>query len=497
MFLEFRQRVAARLGVGRDFVSGFAWNHAAKVAEYLLLYLLSVAIARSLGPSANGEYATLMTLCQLLLTFGSAAFDLALNRFLPQFSNSPGKTSYIVRRMLATKIVIIAAVSILLFLRWSDVRQWFDFQSPSTLYVVFVVVVGFLRAISSTLAAVAVSRLESKVIFVINAGSLFLQLAAVEMLVSHQSGLTPVLFIVLAGSLASSSAYLFAERRSLLTPVEPSAMKPVASFAGWLWVNAFTTFIYGRQGDIMMLSLFAVSKGSIGMYDVASSLSMLPAFAAAAGLGGISVSMFSRISSSGRDKVSEFWSRLSALLTNFTVPLYCFLGVYASEVVGMLYSEQYADGATLLQVFVAARLIARLFGGGESFDALLSTNGERPAVGIGLVGSLMNLALNIILIPKFQALGAVVSTSSMIVVVDAATWLLLKKRVGAPLLIKNWLTSCSVGLLPVVFMKMLIPHPNPPQLLLCAAPCIFVWVFWIMNFQLRPGRSAETTDAAA
>lgn len=487
MHSKIWQKLSSASGLRRDFLAGFAWNHAAKIAEYLLLYILSVVVARALGPAANGTYATLVSISQLLLTFSSVTLDLALNRFLPQFSDSNGKTAYVVRRLLVAKIALLVLLCAALAFGWSVVQRWFDLHSSADIYLAFIIALGFFRAVSSTFAAIWVSRLQSKAILIINSSTLLLQIVAVELVVSGDSGLGPLLIIVILGALASAIAYLVAGRVYLAVPAEKVSMKPIVSFSGWLWVNAFTTYIYGKQGDIMMLSFFAVSKASIGFYDVASSLSMLPGLMIAAGLSGISVSMFSRLSKGRPGEIAGFWVRLSSFLTNVSVPLYCFLAVYAGSVVGLLYSPAYSQSVGLLQVFIAARIVARLFGGGESFDALLNMNAERLAVIIGVVGSTVNLILNLMLIPELQALGAVVATSATMMAVDAAMWLLLRKRAGVPLLVGNWLWSLLIGAAPVIFMKILFPDPGLGQLMLIGVFCIFVWAFSMLLIKKRSG----------
>jgi O-antigen/teichoic acid export membrane protein len=471
------QKFSSASGLRRDFLTGFAWNHAAKIAEYLLLYILSVVVARALGPAANGTYATLVSISQLLLTFSSVTLDLALNRFLPQFSESNGKTAYIVRRLISAKIALLVLLCAALAFGWSVVQRWFDLHSSADIYLAFIIALGFFRAVSSTFAAIWVSRLQSKAILIINSSTLLFQIVAVELVVSGDSGLAHLLMIVLLGALASAVAYLIAGRAHLFVPAEKVSMKPIVSFSGWLWVNAFIAYVYGKQGDIAMLSFFSVKKGLIGLYDVASTLSFLPGFIIAAGLGGISISMFSRLSNEDPSQVKPFWVRLSSFLTQLTIPLYCFLAVFAGNIISVLYSGEYSQSALMVQVFVISRVVARLFGGGESFDALLSLHAERRAVAIGIAGGIINIVLNIVFIPVLQVMGAVLATSITTLVIDGSMWLLLKRRLGVPLLAGNWLRSLLIGGVPVIFMKILFPDPGLGRLMLIGLFCIFVWGF--------------------
>ena len=473
-----RKRFSSLPDFLQDFVPAFAWNHAAKLSEYILLYIFSIIVARSLVPGANGIYATLISISQLLLTFSSVALDLTINRFLPQISDphKDSKIVFLVRRLVSLKFILFFICSLALIFCWSEVQHWFDVQSPVTGYLIFVVALGFVRAISTSVSSVWISRLESKAVFIVNVGTLLLQVAAALFVIGKGHELNAFLLIAFFGSALSVTAYVILGREFITAPGEKIPMKPVFSFTGWLWINAITTYIYGKQGDIMMLSFFSVSKTSVGCYDVAYSLSFLPSFAFAAGLGGISVSMFSRLAKEQPTGIGKFWEKLSSLLTQITVPVYCFLALFAGNIVTLLYTDAYAESAQLLQIFIAARILSRLFSGGESFDALLNLNAEKAAVKIGMIGAAINFLLNLILIPRLHAYGAVLATSITIVVVDVSTWILLKRRTFVPLLWNNWMRSLLVGIVPVFLMRVIFPFPSFSQLMLSAAFCILMWI---------------------
>ena len=128
------KKLSSRTGLRLEFMSGFAWNHAAKISEYFLLYVFSVIVARTLGPEANGIYATLISISQLLLTLSSVALDLTLNRFLQGIAepHAEAKITYLVRKLLLVKLALFSLFSFALIANWELIRLWFYAQSPVT-----------------------------------------------------------------------------------------------------------------------------------------------------------------------------------------------------------------------------------------------------------------------------------------------------------------------------------------------------------------------------
>ena len=201
MLRSIVKNIAARSGVQFDFVRGFAWNHAAKISEYFLLYVFSVIAARVLGPHANGMYVTLISISQLLLALSSVALDIAMNRFLPHIAEPEKKAKivYLVRRLLLVKIVLFSFFSILLVVGWNSFQQRLDIQSPVAGYIIFIVALGFVRAISSTLYSVWISQFESKIVFIVNTGTLVLQILAALIVAGNGHELNAFLLVVLFG----------------------------------------------------------------------------------------------------------------------------------------------------------------------------------------------------------------------------------------------------------------------------------------------------------
>ncbi|HXX63744.1 MAG TPA: hypothetical protein VEO56_08105, partial [Bacteroidota bacterium] len=60
------------------------WNHGGKIFEFVLMYVASLIVARGLGLSENGVYASVVSLSQLLLVLSSFGLEAAINKNFPQ-----------------------------------------------------------------------------------------------------------------------------------------------------------------------------------------------------------------------------------------------------------------------------------------------------------------------------------------------------------------------------------------------------------------------------
>ena len=473
------------------FLKAFLWNHAAKVAEYLFLYIFSLVVARKLGPSTNGIYATLSSVAGLLLIASSAGFDQALNKFLPAISREAGAESAlrsIVRQLAGYKVILLAIFGLLLAAGWHLAAGWIDLPGAPREYLVFIIAVGSARAITSLLASVWVSEFRPKVPFVINTSIPLLQICALLWLSAGTLRLSGVLMIVLAGSLASLGATIAASR-GYLRPAEKRAdTKEVLRFSRWLWLHTVMLYVLGKQGDILLLSLFAVAKSTIGAYEVGFTVSQLPGFFLAAGMGGISMAMFSKVATETPTGVAKFWRQVTGIFTKIMIPLYCFLFVFAREFITLLYSDAYRDSGFILQILILSRIAARLFSGGENFDTLIALGRERLAVMVYLAGGVLNLALALILIPSHGITGAAVATGIALIFNDCASWVALRRHAGVSFQFPLWASSVIVGLFPALLIRAYLPTETIAELALYFILCTIVWV--PASAYLSPGGAA-------
>ena len=73
-------------------IKGFAWNHLAKVFDYILVVLFSILLARKLGALQFGVYATVISVSTLLLHLSSLGFGEVLTKYSTQLlSQNEGK----------------------------------------------------------------------------------------------------------------------------------------------------------------------------------------------------------------------------------------------------------------------------------------------------------------------------------------------------------------------------------------------------------------------
>ncbi len=407
---------------------GVLWNHGGKVIEYSLMYAASLVVARGLGVEANGVYASVISLSQLLLVLTSFGFETVINKNFPQISGgeADAQRSYLLRRIVAIRCAVFMAGGVLLAAVSSIVP---GLAGPARGLIFVIIAFTFSRALVPLLAMTLTAEMRTDVTAWINVGSRAFELAVFGW--KSASGLTLpfVLVTLLVSGFMQLGAYLMVSRRAFLRPVIAVSVRPLLAFGGIFWIYALVDYVLGRHGDVFMLSHLLSDPSYASLYDVAYSALQLAQLGATAGLAGVTFAAFAQLAVQAPESMPPFYHFLVRTVTLLTVPLFAFLLFNADLFMGALYGGAYAGAARLIQGMAVFRILSRLCGGGENAEFMLSVGGVKRLLGVGLLSATCNIVLNLVLVPTLAAEGSVIASGSANLAANALGFLLLGGRV--------------------------------------------------------------------
>jgi O-antigen/teichoic acid export membrane protein len=167
-----------------------------------------------------------------------------------------------------------------------------------------------------------------------------------------------------------------------------------------------------------------------------------------------------------------------------TFPIFLVTFALAEPLTVALYEERYASAGIYLSLLAIGRYVDVVLG----FNGLtLSVFGNvRVLVAVNLFAAAANLGLNLLLIPRFGALGAAVGTASTLVIYNIAKQVALARSTALPAFEPRYLRVYVAIVLASVacYAFQTIVRPPLPIGLLVAAGCSLV-VLLVSRDQLR------------
>ena len=202
---------------------------------------------------------------------------------------------------------------------------------------------------------------------------------------------------------------------------------PLAFIAGMGVIN--------NQADIVMLGIFQTPE-QVGSYKVAIQGAMLVSFGLSA-MAMATMPYFARFHELGEMRKFQMLATYGArFMFSISLPAAIVFIAFGRQIIGFVFGEEYVGAYFPLVILSSVHVIHAGFG--IIGPLLVMTGHERTAAkGIALA-ALMNVVLNLWLIPKFGMIGAACATASSLVFWNVILWVAVRHKLG--------IDSSAVGL---------------------------------------------------
>jgi O-antigen/teichoic acid export membrane protein len=410
---------------------GLLWNQMSRVLELGAAYVASVLVARALGPVAFGTYSVALSLVTFTYFATSLGLNEVLNVHVPRLAATPARVPFLLRAMLRLRAGIALGLSAGLFLLAGPIAAlWRD---PALVPVLRVgALYAFFYNVSLVLEYFLVGSLQLPRVSRVRIGVQLVNLAAAAAALRFH-WTAPTLFLVMASSAALGVGWLtWGARGPLRAKGEAFDLRPLARFGLTLWVTNFVNFFLGRQADVLLIGFFRPATDEAGCYSAASLLAMLCASALLMGAEGVSLAAFSELERRvDRAGLGRLWSLHLKMDVLLSVPLLVFGALFSGDIVRALYDTRFASAAPMMLAYTLAWILVRVTGGGTNMTVLYAMEDPRVPLAIYGASGSINLLLNLFLVHRFGAVGAVLGTGLSMIGSSVTSGVIVIRRTGA------------------------------------------------------------------
>ncbi len=404
----------AASNLGQRVAAGAGWAQIARLAEVGLTFVLTLLFVRLLGPQRYGEYAFIVnaaTLGAVILSFGQSE---TLGRFVSEMvtRNNIAQLRYLVRRLVALRMLGLGA-GVLVLLLW---------HGPIASLLQLPLVGAYWASISLLLAGQVVievatgyayARLRSRnVAAARTVGQLAAVICFVAIVALGWSDPVTATITVTISYLVATAMLSARGLGGILVggPSTPLDFKPVLNFAMGAWgTNLFTIGLAG-QIDVLLLSGYSKGTVQIALYSVAT-LVFVKVGQLLSGWSSTAVASFAETRATHGDEGTKtlfgIYLRVHLLLALLIYPPIVLLSY---PITTRLFGAQYASAAGLMSLYGVFWIAMSFVFSGIPLAFLLAAGYQRQTLMIRGVAGALNLVLDLLLIPPFGALGAVVAT---------------------------------------------------------------------------------------
>jgi len=169
------------------------------------------------------------------------------------------------------------------------------------------------------------------------------------------------------------------------------------------------------QSDVLLMNYFKVDRGDVGLYHLATGLTATMSFLLA-GIAPMALSLFSEThAKDGVKGLGNLYCQIVGFASYLTIPVYVFCAINSNYIIDFIYGADFSDGRTALTTYATLAGVQAALGINFTFSALFVIDRRSLAFRSTLEGSILNIGLNLVMIPAFGMMGAITATGTVMI----------------------------------------------------------------------------------
>lgn len=416
LLLLSRSARLARSAVG----AALAGTFGVAILSRLALLVMAVILARDLGPRGYGIFVFATGVAALLAQLAAFGWPALTNRLMPAYQNQQDWSHLRGFLNAGDRVVgglsVIASVVLVLLGLYTDLFS--DDMSKGLLLSVLIVVPFALTRLRKQQLA-AVGRPALGIFYDETLGPIIVVLV---LLAAGLPDVTGAMAVYGAGSLLAVLLATLAFRRKW--PSEIRAVQPAYLVATWMGMAmpiavGLSSRMLMTKADVLMLAPLAGVE-EVGLYGAAFRVTYVITFPQIV-LMAVMTPLISQAFAAHRPDQLRSRLRIANLFSLLTALPPALLIIALSELIMEgVFGPAYAAAAPTLAILAVGQLAASLV---MPFSSVLMMGGRERVFGtINLAALALNVLLNLLLAPRYGALGSAVATTISLSLILAMQW---------------------------------------------------------------------------
>jgi O-antigen/teichoic acid export membrane protein len=423
-----------------------------RIASVFVNLIVQALIARGLSKDELGQFAYALSLVMTISTFITLGIDRAVPRFVAMYDERKqwGHLAGTLVIQLSTILSLgaFAIIGVLGFQSWLSETAIQD--SRVTAVLVILVFLAPIQALDQVAVAMFAVYAKPSAIFVRRyLMTPAMRLAIVALLVFGDYGPRFLAAGYVLTGLAGVAVYAgllwpLLRKQNFVENVRSTGLTmPWRAVMGYSipLMTSDLLFAVLNTSDVVLLGRFRDSE-AVASYRVVLPAAKLNQFVMAS-FALLFVPLVSRLLERGdREGMTELYWRTAAWIAVATFPVFAMMFAMGDDVSAAMFGEPYRSSGTYLSLLSL----------GYYFNAALGFNGltvktagrVQYTIVISLVAAVMNIVLNLLLIPDHGALGAAVATLATLLTHNVLKQLGLRLGTGVPLYPRNMMMPYAV-----------------------------------------------------
>ncbi|MEW6599770.1 MAG: MATE family efflux transporter [Nitrospirota bacterium] len=450
-----------------------------KISGTVLGFLNQVILAKILGAGGLGEVVLAVTVVRISIQIAKFGMEETMMKFIPLYIDRndgdylKGTISFAIKFCL-----LISVTFMLVILAFSKFIAINMFHSEGLLKLMPVAVIaipawalrdvigGILRGYKDTFRSLISESFISPFFRIV----IFLILILQD--ISTLYAIVAFVFGEMLSMIVSVKFLLSKAKRIRAAKKQCDKMK-ILEVAYSVIFTSMGAMLY-TQADIWILGMYT-STETVGIYGVAAKLVLLVYFPMMA-FSSIIPPLISSIHSSGdTGELKKVVSESTRWILSTAMPIILILSIEGEYILKYFYKPEFAAGYYVLLILTLCQMVKA--GSGLTGVILQMTGGHKFFMKVNIAGGILNVFLNVILVPRLGMIGAALSSAFCIIIIDVICIYVIYRRLSLITIAKGIkFDLVFIGTIATTYVIMYyINFDSGPHLLLGISLAVYIW----------------------
>lgn len=391
-----------------------------RIIAFIVLYPTAVLLARLLGAEQYGVYGVIVAIVNICLIIPVFGFDQLIVKSLGKYVNDDGvssfdKTTVLLFSFCSNFVVLISAFLVLgmVFVFWNMGNSLLGYDSHYRMAIclgMFLIPIIALRKIYSSTLRATHQTLYAQVADEIIQPLLFFICIVSSFSLGFSPSILDIVISLIVAYIISLVFSIYCSRVKVSSLFQPASGKwkwrlwlslgfPMMLLAG---VHNLATYL-----DRIMVGMF-LNTESVGYYLVAARNATLILIVSSVCCGVTNPIISREFSRKRIDKLQELISFQTLISVGSGFTFLVIFAVFSESILG-LFGDEFIIAQSTLLVISVGYVTFMLFGG--ALEVLFMTGYQWMATRTVILSTLLNITLNILLIPIWGIVGAAIATA--------------------------------------------------------------------------------------
>ncbi|MFQ5687188.1 MAG: lipopolysaccharide biosynthesis protein [Candidatus Scalindua sp.] len=404
-------------GLSKRVASGLIWNQIYIVLSFGISLAFQLFIVRQFDRYTYSIYIFAAGFVGIVLTSVSFGFENIINKYIPEYlSKGKGACSLLVfKRFLLLRFIILLNICVVILLARKLLVSLLNVPEIATL-IGFLLAVILVRGTYNLFPSMFMAQLKVKQARIIESCEQALHLLVVcyIFVILQSVNIKQVFlaqFIIDGIILILYWVLLHKSWQGTSAQSENVDFRSLYKFGLYFCGTDILTYLLAERSDVLLLGLLNPDKEQIGIYNVGTMIGLKISVLVLGSLRGLLLPALSEAYARRKaEGLAQAWQFFLKVILIAIIPTFSFLFIYADQLIINLFTKNYIQSANILKLSVGFGISGWLLGSGLSMIVLMTLNKGKTVLWTRLGAGMLNLLLNIILIPSYGAIGAIIGT---------------------------------------------------------------------------------------